>query len=89
MINVRNMERVLKALANKRRLAILHHLVKNRSATVGELAALNRIAMGSTSRHLSILKGVDLVDQEQKSVEIYYRLTVDGERLIQKLTTIL
>ena len=88
MSNMRNMERTLKALANNRRLLILRHLAKVGSATVGELAGLNRIAMGSTSRHLSILKGVELIDQEQKSVEMYYHLTADGRRLLNKLLTI-
>ncbi|MFH1867179.1 MAG: helix-turn-helix domain-containing protein [Patescibacteria group bacterium] len=61
---MKNEERVLKAIANKRRLSILRHLANKRQETVGELAALNKISMASTSRHLSILAGADLIDRE-------------------------
>ena len=80
-----NIERVLKAIANKRRLAILRHLDKNTQATVGELAGLNKISMPATSRHLSILFSVDLVESEQKSLEVYYKLSLSGRRFIHKL----
>ncbi|MFA4936869.1 MAG: metalloregulator ArsR/SmtB family transcription factor [Patescibacteria group bacterium] len=85
---MKNEERVLKAIANKRRLSILRHLANKHQETVGALAALNKISMASTSRHLSILAGADLVDREQKGLEMYYQLSSRGHRLINKLWTI-
>ncbi len=85
---MKNEERILKAIANKRRLSILRYLANKREETVGKLAALNKISLASTSRHLSILVGADLVDREQKGLEMYYHLNPVTHRLLDKLRTI-
>lgn len=68
------LERKLKALANKRRLAIVKYLEQKQQATVGEIAAYIKLSFKSTSRHLYVLAGADVIDKEQRSREVYYFL---------------
>lgn len=72
--NDKELERVLKAVANHRRLAILRMLKKRREATVGAIAEKIGLSFKSTSRHLRVLFAADIVDREQRSLEVYYRL---------------
>ncbi|MCI0619730.1 metalloregulator ArsR/SmtB family transcription factor [Candidatus Wolfebacteria bacterium] len=71
--NVR-MERVLKALANRRRLAILKFLKDEKEAAVGEVADAIGLSLKATSKHLSLLAAVDIVEHEQRSLQVFYRL---------------
>jgi DNA-binding transcriptional ArsR family regulator len=63
-----------RALANGRRLAIIGFLSKRREATVGEIAGAINLSFTSTSKHLRILSLADIVDKEQRRLEVYYRL---------------
>ena len=72
-MELKELERLLKALANKRRLAILRFLKKNGEANVTEIAEVIKLSVKSTSRHLAVLFSADLVDREQRSLEVYYR----------------
>lgn len=69
-----NLERVLKALANRRRLMILIYLKSNKDATVGNIAKAISLSFKSTSRHLVILRAADLIERDQQSLEMHYRL---------------
>ncbi|MBI2033858.1 MAG: winged helix-turn-helix transcriptional regulator [Candidatus Liptonbacteria bacterium] len=71
---MKELERVLKALANRRRLAILAYLKRNREAAVAEIADEINLSFKATSKHLGILTGVDIVDKEQRSAQVFYRL---------------
>lgn len=71
---MRELERVLKALANKRRLAILKYLKENREASVGEIAKEIHLSFRSTSKHLGILTASDIVERDQRSLQMFYRL---------------
>ena len=71
---MKELERTLKSLANKRRLGIIQFLKKHKEASVGELAEAIRLSFRSTSRHLSVLSGADILEKEQRSIQIYYRL---------------
>lgn len=71
---MKNTEQVLKALANKRRLAILKFLKKEKSGTVGEIAEAIGLSFKSTSRHLAILYAGNILDREQKSREMWYSI---------------
>lgn len=72
--NNHNLERALKALANRRRLAILSHLKRQPEATVGEIAGAIKLSFKSTSKHLAILAAADMVNRDQRSLQMYYRL---------------
>lgn len=72
---MRQLERTLKALANKRRLAILKYLKKNKEASVTEIAGAIKLSFKSTSRHLSILTAADILDKDQRSLQVFYRIS--------------
>lgn len=71
-MELKELERFLKALANKRRLAILAYLKKNGEANVTEIADVIKLSVKSTSRHLAVLFSVNLVDRRQQSLAVYY-----------------
>ena len=70
----KELEKVLKSLANRRRLAILGYLKERRRASVGEIAGAIKLSFRATSKHLIILSAADILDKEQQSLQIYYRL---------------
>ena len=71
---MKDLEKILKALANRRRLAIIKYLKNNREAPVGEIAGAIRLSFRSTSKHLGILSAADIIDREQRNLQIFYRL---------------
>lgn len=88
-MNIKELERLLKALANRRRLAILKYLKKNREASVGEVASEIRLSFKATSKHLSILSAVDIIEKEQRSLQVFYRLSSSAPSVIRRILTIL
>lgn len=70
----KDFEKILKALANKRRLAVIKYLKKHKEATVGELAEAINLSFRSTSKHLGVLSVADIVEKEQRSLEVYYKI---------------
>jgi DNA-binding transcriptional ArsR family regulator len=82
-------ERKLKAVANKRRLAIIKFLDLRNEASVGEIAGHIKLSFKSTSRHLSVLAQADIVDKEQRSKSVYYRLYSSKSGLIKYLLSAL
>lgn len=72
---MRELERDLKAFANRRRLAIVAHLKKKREARVGDIATAIKLSIKSTSKHLTILSAVNVIEKEQRSTEVFYSIT--------------
>lgn len=70
----KKLERVFKAVANRRRLAILTFLKKVGEARVGDIASAIKLSLKATSKHLGILSAIGAVDWEQRSAEVWYRL---------------
>ena len=68
-------ERVFKALANRRRIAIVLYLKKHKEAMVGEIAEAIRLSFKATSKHLNILAGSNILEKEQRSLQMFYRLS--------------
>ena len=71
----KELERTLKALANIRRLQILRYLKKEKEAFVGDIADHMRLSFKATSKHLGVLSVSDLVEKEQRSTQMFYRLS--------------
>jgi DNA-binding transcriptional ArsR family regulator len=72
--DIKTLERVLKALANKRRLEILSHLKKSKQSSVGDIAFAINLSFRSTSRHLAVLRNCDLIAREQIGLTILYHI---------------
>jgi len=81
----KEMERLLKALANRRRLAIVQYVRKNKEASVGEIADAIRISLKATSKHLSVLARADVLEREQRSLQGYYRISSDVPDIVKKI----
>ncbi|HEY4490311.1 MAG TPA: metalloregulator ArsR/SmtB family transcription factor [Candidatus Paceibacterota bacterium] len=71
-----SIEKILKALANKRRLAIVKYLDSKKGASVGDIAEAIKLSFRSTSRHLRVLSSVDIIEGSQIGLTVIYKLTV-------------
>ena len=83
------LEKTLKAVANKRRLAILHALQNNKKGiSVGTIAGQIKLSFRSTSKHLAILYGTGLLEREQKSTLMFYIITPKGSKTFATLSSL-
>lgn len=71
----RGLEKMLKALANRRRLAVLRYLKKSKEASVGDIADEIKLSFKATSKHLGVLAAADIVEREQRSSQMFYRVS--------------
>ena len=72
MAQMDDLERVLKALANKRRLGIAAFVKRRKQATVGRIAKEIGLSFRSTSKHLSVLRSAGILEREQSGLEMIY-----------------
>ncbi len=82
----KEMERVLKALANRRRLAIIKFIKKEKEASVGDVAEEIKLSFKSTSKHLALLAAADILEKEQRSSQMFYRLMGNSSETIRSLS---
>ena len=82
-MNERIMERIFKALANRRRLIVLTFLRKHKKASVGEIAENLKLSFRSTSKHLNILADIGIVEKEQLDKYVFYKLSDDFSKNIR------
>lgn len=83
------LEKILKALANRRRLSILKYLKRNKEASVGELARSIRLSVKATSKHLRILLMADIIERNQRSLQGFYRLSVTNAPVTKHILNLL
>ncbi|MEK9182297.1 MAG: metalloregulator ArsR/SmtB family transcription factor [Patescibacteria group bacterium] len=81
----KELEKILKALANKRRISILKYLKSESSASVGDIADEIKLSFRATSKHLMILSRADIVGKEQVSLTMVYGLEKEKHPIVQKL----
>ena len=86
---MKKLEKNLRAIANRRRLAILKYLKENRSAPVGEIAHEINLSFKATSRHLGILLAVDIVEREQESLQAFYSLSPTQKPEVRQVLSML
>jgi DNA-binding transcriptional ArsR family regulator len=79
------MERLLKALANRRRLAILNLLRRRKEANVSDIAEAIKLSFTSTSKHLTMLERTGFVEKEQISLNVFYRLASGAPDLLPRV----
>ncbi|MEK7652512.1 MAG: metalloregulator ArsR/SmtB family transcription factor [Patescibacteria group bacterium] len=82
-------ERKYKALANRRRLEIIHYLTKESKANVGQIAEQIKLSFNATSKHLSVLKSNEFVENEQVGLEQYYFIINKNDIFIKHILSIL
>lgn len=71
----KELEKILKALANSRRLSIIRLLKKRKEVAVGDIAKEIKLSFRATSRHIIILASADILEKEQRSVQVFYRIS--------------
>lgn len=65
--------KVYKALAHPTRLFIVEELSR-RERCVCELTGMIGVEMPTVSRHLSVLKGAGILEDEKRGAQVFYRL---------------
>lgn len=65
---------LLKALANEKRLEIIH-LLREQELTVSEIQTMLDLEQANLSQHLMILRKYNIVTTRKKGKEIYYQLS--------------
>ena len=86
---MKDLEKSLKALANRRRLAILKYLKENREASVTEIAGAIKLSLKATSKHLGILAAVDIVERDQRSLSMFYHLSSEQKPVVKYIISLL
>lgn len=89
VMNCNQAEKYYKALANRRRLAILQRLLKNESLTVGQLAETINLSLKATSKHMQTLRAAGMVESEQRGLEHYYFLSDRKNVFVRHLLSVL
>lgn len=84
-IGHKELERILKALANRRRLAILQFIHKKKEVSVGNIAEAIRLSFKATSKHLAVLSGADVLEKEQQGTRMIYRLATNMPEPARKI----
>lgn len=82
---MKQFEKILKALANKRRLAIVRYLKINPNQPVGDIAQQIKLSFKATSKHLAILSAADIVEAEKRSLQIFYSLSAQCPPLARQI----
>lgn len=70
-MNEIDMEKILKALGNKRRLKILK-ILKKKKISVSDIAKEMKLSIRAVSRHLNVLYTNGFLEKEQIGLTVYY-----------------
>ncbi|HLB50990.1 MAG TPA: metalloregulator ArsR/SmtB family transcription factor [Patescibacteria group bacterium] len=89
MQEVKELEKLLKALANRRRLAIIRYLRKEKEATVSDIARVIRLSLKATSKHLVILVAVDILERDQRNLYMFYNLAPQQRSIVKYIISLL
>ena len=72
--DIRQLSIFFKAIANERRIKIIHLLMRGKSLSVSDVAESIRLSFRSTSHHLRILRSAKIAEYEQQGPQIHYTL---------------
>ena len=86
---MKEVEKILKALANRRRLTIVKYLNKAGSASVGEIADEIKLSFKATSKHLGIMRSADILDRNQVNLTMIYSLNEPLKPILKTILSIL
>ena len=86
MGNTKLTEKILKILANRRRLAIIQYLNKTKEAKVGDIADEIKISFKATSKHLILLFNANVVEKEQRSLEMWYKISPNQNHIVKYIS---
>ncbi|MDP3880959.1 MAG: metalloregulator ArsR/SmtB family transcription factor [bacterium] len=81
MQDTKVLEKILKALANRRRLEILRALKKESVLNVASIAKKIKLSFRSTSKHLNVLKAANIVAFKQIDTNVFYRIHDEAPKI--------
>ncbi len=84
---MKEIEKQLKALANRRRLAIIKFLKESKEAPVTDIAEYIKLSIRSTSKHLAVLSAQDILDKEPRGTLVYYNLSSSQKPFISRIVS--
>ena len=87
--NEKQLERILKALANRRRIMILKFIKKSGPSSVGDISNAIKLSFKATSKHLMLMSNADILEKQQVSLTMLYSLPKNHHPLVSKLLTII
>jgi DNA-binding transcriptional ArsR family regulator len=89
-MNERELEKVLKALANRRRIAIVKFIKKSKSgsASVGQVADAIKLSFKATSKHLMILGNAGILEKEQISLTVLYSISKERNHVVARIISL-
>ncbi len=82
---MKNLENLLKALANDKRLAIIRTLKSKKELSVGEIADEIDLSFRSTSHHLKTLLNAGVLENQRRMNIIEYRIADSVPRVLTKI----
>ncbi len=82
-------EKTLKALANRRRLEIIKYIRDKKHSTVGDISGHIKLSFKSTSKHLAVLFGAGIVDKEQRNLSMLYYIAEPLPKLAKRVIEII
>jgi len=85
----KELEKILKALANRRRLLMLKILKKRKRISMGNMAKEIKLSFRSTSKHFSIFYAIGLVEKEQDGLTVYYSLSPKLHKIVTCVLSII
>ena len=86
---MKQFEKRLKAVANRRRLTIIKFLKETGGASVGDISREIRMSFRTTSKHLGVLSATDIIDKEQRGRRVLYFLSKYQEPVIKSILSFL
>ncbi|MEK7176744.1 MAG: metalloregulator ArsR/SmtB family transcription factor [Patescibacteria group bacterium] len=81
----KELEKIFKALGNRRRLLILIFIKKRKKANVGEISEAIKLSFKSTSRHLSILVSAGILEKDQFGLFSIYSLSEEMGDMLKRI----
>lgn len=87
-MSIMELERILKALANPRRLFIVKYLKIQPEASVWNIAATMQLSYKATSKHLLKLAACGILEKDQRGLEVFYRLGRNQPPIVEQIITI-
>jgi DNA-binding transcriptional ArsR family regulator len=86
---MKELEKIYKALGNRRRLAIIKFLKTKKEASVTEISEHLKLSFRSTSKHLTVLRQLDIIDREYRYLSVIYSLNQSTHPIIRHFLTLI
>ena len=85
----KELARVLKALANERRLAILRFLNSKKEAPVGRVAEEIKLSFKATSKHLALLAAAGILEKEHRLNQMFFYIPKSLPEIARRILSFL